>query len=136
MTTTWMKMNLEKLPIKKGAKGGVRKHKMNAVSAHCAQGHFHPSTGESRRCDALHLLQRAKAVKGLEVHPTVELVTGMKYKPDFLYFEGKKRIYEDFKGMVTDRFRIICRLWPHHGTGTLRITGDRKAARDIVGVRE
>lgn len=115
--------------------GRGKRHKMNAVSAHCAQGHFHPSTGESRRCNTLHLLQRAKEIKGLEVNPSIEIVAGMKYKPDFKYTENGKLIYEDFKGMVTDRFRIICRLWPHHGTGTLRITGERKATRDIAGVR-
>lgn len=118
-----------------GTFGRGRKHKFNAVSSHCAQGHFHASTGESRRCDTLHLYQKAKEIKGLEIHPTIELVQGMKYKPDFLYFEDGKRIYEDFKGVSTDRFRIICKLWSFHGTGTLRISGDKKANRDIAGIR-
>lgn len=115
--------------------GASRKHKYNAVSSHCAQGHFHASKGESGRCDTLHLLQKAKEIKGLEIHPTVEIVTGMKYKPDFTYYDHGKRIFEDFKGVETDRFRIIKKLWPHHGTGTLRISGAKKANWDIAGIR-
>ncbi len=121
--------------VKRPKQAKIRGNKYGAKSAHCAQGHFHPSTGESNRCDTLHLIARAGEIKGLEVHPTITLVEGMKYKPDFLYTENGKRIYEDFKGVSTDRFRIICKLWPYHGTGTLRISGAKKPNRDIAGVR-
>ena len=33
-----------------------------------------------------------------------------------------RRVYEDVKGVMTERFRIICQIWRHHGLGPLRIT--------------
>lgn len=98
--------------------------KYGARSSHCAQGHYHPSTGEAVRCDALHLMQKAGTISDLKVNPSVTITKGFKYKPDFSYTEteGGRYIVEDFKGLVTQRFRDIMRMWPHHGEGVLRVT--------------
>ena len=100
-----------------------RRHKMNAIRSVCGQGHNHPSKGESRRCDVLHLMQRAGEISDLRVQPSIQLVPGFLYAADFSYLDGGRAIVEDWKGLITQRFRDICRMWPHHGDGVLRVTG-------------
>jgi hypothetical protein len=95
---------------------------MNAVKSRCAQGHSHPSKGESLRCDNLHLQQAGKLIEDLVTNPTITIIQGFKYKADWTYLENKKMVTEDFKGMVTQRFRDIKKLWPHHGIGVLRVS--------------
>lgn len=108
--------------------------KYHAKAVHCAAGHYHPSTGEGERCNDLGLLQQAGVISMfVDVHPTIELIKGFKYKPDFIYMEGGKRIVEDYKGAMTDRFRIIKNLWPYHGVGILRITCKGKKTIEISG---
>ena len=99
-------------------------HKFNAVRTACNAGHSHPSMKEARRCDELHLLQRAGEISNLEYEPIFHFVINgekmmmrngqpAKYRPDFQYFENGKAVAEDVKGMVTADFRLRSALFRH-----------------------
>jgi hypothetical protein len=64
------------------------------------------SAGESRRWAELQLLERAGQIRNLERQKRIPLLShsGVKVaecRIDFAYFEGEKRIWEDFKSAVT-----------------------------------
>lgn len=63
------------------------------------------SKAEARRYGELKLLQHAKEISGLAIHPRYDLtVNGMKigtYSGDFQYFENGKLILEDVKSPAT-----------------------------------
>ena len=88
------------------------------------------SQAEANRFNQLKLLERAREIKALGVHPSYPLVvngvTIGKYTADFCYFEGGRQITEDVKGVVTPeaslRMRVFMALHPSH---ELRIV-DRK----------
>lgn len=67
------------------------------------------------------LKEVAEQVSDLRVHPTVELEPGIKYKADFSFIEDGRRVWVDTKGVMGERFRLICRIWALHGPGPLRI---------------
>lgn len=89
------------------ARGG---HKYRAVRTECGSGHSHPSKGEAKRCDELHLLERAGQISRLEREVAFPVhINGIKvftYKADFVYFAENKRIVEDFKGAITPIYRL------------------------------
>ena len=99
-------------------------NKFHAVSTVCMSRHKHPSKGEARRCDELALMQRGGAITDLVQQPVVELEPGIGYRVDFSYIlKGNSfRTWEDFKGVETERFRLICKLWVLHGPGPLRVS--------------
>lgn len=80
------------------------------------------SRSEGRRYGYLKLLERAKEIKALGVHPVYPLkINGVvigTYKPDFVFFEGGRQIVEDVKGIITKdaslRMRIFMALYPTH----------------------
>jgi hypothetical protein len=84
---------------------GGRQHKYRAVRTDCNAGHSHPSKAEARRCDELHLLQRAGEISRLEMQPRYTLsIGGVKlgsYVGDFRYFTSQGCVLEDVKGMKT-----------------------------------
>ena len=88
------------------------------------------SQAEANRYSQLKLLERARQIKALAVHPKYPLkVNGVLigvYTADFAYFEGGRQIVEDVKGIVTPeaslRMRLFMALYPAH---ELRIV-DRK----------
>lgn len=67
----------------------------------------------------------AKAIHGnkLEVHPSLTLVAGIRYKPDFAFPEKGRMVYVDTKSDATGggRFPVIKKLWREFGPGVLRI---------------
>lgn len=83
-------------------------------------GYEFPSNAEAKRYGELKYLAIAKDIKALAVHPvfplTVNGVTIGKFTPDFVYFEGGRRICEDVKGIVTPeaslRMRLFKALYP------------------------
>ena len=93
-------------------------------------GHTFASTAEANRYSQLKLLERAREIKALGVHPQYPLsVNGVligKYTADFCYFEGGRQVTEDVKGLVTAeaslRMRVFMACYPQH---ELRIV-DRK----------
>lgn len=74
----------------------------------CSNGHLHASKREAKRCDQLHLLQRAGEIQGLTIEPKFEFVINGKplvhdngrkvgIKPDFSYFENDNFVVEEVK---------------------------------------
>jgi hypothetical protein len=90
--------------------GGNPKHKYKAVRTECASGHSHPSKGEARLCDELHLLQKAGEIHRLEREvPFPVYINGVKvftYRADFTYFTADERVVCDFKGVLTPIYRL------------------------------
>lgn len=89
-------------------------HKYGAIHTECREGHSHPSKAEARRCDELHLLQRAGEITHLEMQPKFPVhINGVKvftYIADFTYFPQRPqpsgRVIEDVKGMLTPIYRL------------------------------
>lgn len=84
-------------------------NKFGARRSQCNNGHTHSSAKEARRCNDLHLLERAGEIVGLKVEPKFYFpinggylltATGRmaSYRPDFTYIENHKQIAEDVKG--------------------------------------
>lgn len=79
-----------------------------ARKTQCGAGHTHDSKAEAKRCDDLHLLQRAGEIIGLKVAPRfyfsingreVKMKNGhvARYTGDFTYIEGNRQVCEDVK---------------------------------------
>ena len=86
-------------------------HKYRAVKTTCAANHSHPSKAEAKRCDDLHLLQRAGEINNLTLEPAFPIIINGKkvftYKADFSYFDRQgNRTIEDVKGMKTPVYRL------------------------------
>lgn len=91
------------------------------------------SKGEAERGATLRLLQRAGEISELQFQVTFHLTAAaIGYRADFVYVEKGRMVAEDFKGVETERFKIICRLWRHYGPCLLRVT---KRARGNRGFR-
>jgi hypothetical protein len=100
------------------------RNKYRAKPTVCRQGHKHASKREARRCDELHLLQRAGHISDLEIEPQFWFVIHHKqlkhangrrcgYKPDFAYTENGKQIVEDTKGFRVRDFALREALFRH-----------------------
>ena len=88
-------------------------NKFSAKKCVCQAGHGHASKAEARRCDQLHLLQRAGQISDLQQQPQFWFVINgeqvkheggrrVGYRADFAYQEGGKPIVEDVKGAYRD----------------------------------
>ena len=103
----------------------VGKHKYNAKRIF-REDRMWDSTGEWQRYCQLQLLERAGEIQDLECQPVFKLTRAqISYRADFCYIEKDKIIIEDFKGVMTPRFNMICKLWRYYGPTLLRITGRR-----------
>lgn len=91
------------------------KNKFDAKKSSCQQGHTHDSRAEGRRCNALHLLQRANLIRDLVVQPQYWFVINgvqvkhengrrLGYRADFAYHdvEQDRAVVEDVKGGYRD----------------------------------
>lgn len=98
--------------------------KYRAVRTPCNHGHKHPSKREAKRCNDLHLLQRAGAISQLTYEPVfrfeidgkpVKMRNGSvaKFTPDFQYFEDEKHVVEDVKGMMVRDMPLRLALFRH-----------------------
>lgn len=102
-------------PEPKGQKT-AQETKYHSRKTECHQGHLHDSRKESRRCDELHLMQKAGEIMGLEVQPVFHFdVNGHtvgRYTPDFSYcrpvdtgtgfpIQRHTKIVEDVKSTAT-----------------------------------
>lgn len=90
----------------------------------CHQGHKHASAKEAKRCEQLHLLQRAGQISGLIVEPQFFFVIDGRelkhangrragYKPDFSYTEKGQLVCEDTKGFAARDFALRAALFRH-----------------------
>lgn len=98
-----------------------RGNKFNAKRALGRSGRMYDSTAERDRADQLKMLEDLKEIEELREQTRVELEEGIHYRTDFDYLEKGRRVFEDVKGVETERFRLICKLWRLHGPGPLRI---------------
>lgn len=84
------------------------------------------SKAEARRYGQLKLLERAGAIQGLTLQPVFVLIPSVtvqgrkrpaiKYKADFQYIEGEKRVVEDVKGVRTPVYNLKRHLMKYvHG---------------------
>lgn len=98
-------------------------NKFNAKKARgLTSGTLYDSMGERDRAEYLKKQEIDGEISDLTEHPKVQLTKYHGYKPDFTYLENGRRVFEDFKGAETERFRINCNLWREKGPGILRIT--------------
>jgi len=60
----------------------------------------------------------------------VDLGSDITWKCDFLYYEIKTErwLYAEVKGVETERFRMVKKLWRHNGPGLLQIWKRRNAS--------
>ena len=116
-----------------------RRNKFNAAKSRCSQDHIHDSGAEARRCDYLHLAQRAgESVYGghierIESQPRLALVvngvTIQHYKPDFgiAVRRGTKEIivHEDVKGWIQKDFVRTRKLYDALHDEPLRVVKEK-----------
>ena len=100
--------------------------KYGAKKTPCNQGHTHDSKREAKRCDELHLLQRAHEIMSLQIQPRFEFVISGKpvmmknhqaarFTGDFAYVEVKsqKQVVEDSKGFVVRDYPLRAAIFRH-----------------------
>ncbi len=92
-------------------------NKYGAKKADCQHGHRHDSQREAKRCNELHLLERAGAISTLRIHPQFWFIIDGKqvkhpngrrvgFKADFAYIElpSLQDVVEDSKGFRTEAY--------------------------------
>lgn len=79
------------------------------------RGVSYASKAEARRAEELYLLQRSGLVLEVIRQPRFMLAESIPYAADFLVVSGQGAWVEDIKGMETQRWRDILRLWQQHG---------------------
>jgi hypothetical protein len=92
----------------------VRRNKHGAVGVR-EDGIFFPSKGEHRRYQELKLLQQARKIHALRVHPRYPIlyygVPICTVVLDFEYYSQGGVIYEDFKGYQTSESKLRHKLF-------------------------
>jgi len=127
--------------------GKKKGNKLNAQRATDQRGLYPELAGRSfasklerDRAQELVLLRRGGQIKDLAFQPRVFMTKArISYHADFYYRERVaprkfRKVWEDAKGVNTDRWRLIKRLWEHYGPGLLRVTQRGKAG--IVTTKE
>ncbi len=83
-----------------------------------------PSRGEADAFQYFKKLEAIGVISALRRYPTVRLTAAeISYKPDWEYLDvgtGERRMV-DFKGVETERFRLIKRLWKHYAEHPLEV---------------
>lgn len=102
-------------------------NKYRAKKTPCAHGHTHASAREARRCNDLHLLERAGQIAGLQQQPVyrfaingrpIKMDNGHEAKltADFSYVENGRKVVEDSKGFIVRdfplRWALAKAMWP------------------------
>ena len=87
---------------------------------------------EAERADQLALLERAGAISDVCYNKAVQLGPDRKYKPDFRYTQDGATVWEEVKGVETDRYRDNKKLWRKYGPGLLRIVKRGTGGRLVV----
>jgi hypothetical protein len=84
----------------------------------CHEGIMHQSKAEARRCDELHILQKAGELSELKAHPQPSypmVVNGVKvctYRGDFEYVDRDGNVRtEDVKGYRTEVYALKAKLF-------------------------
>lgn len=110
-----------------------RGNKYNAVrSKSLITKRWYDSGAERDFADVLEARAADGLITEIVAQPVIELGPDgeIKYKPDFQYWEVypkggyklyKRQVWVDVKGVETERFKIIKRLWKYNGPGPLEI---------------
>lgn len=85
-------------------------------------GKLYDSKAEMNRAEYLKKQEQDGEISDLSEQPKVQLTQYHAYKPDFTYMENGRRVFEDVKGVETERFRINKNLWRERAPGILRIS--------------
>lgn len=103
-----------------------RRHKFGAKPSFDGVRHW-ASQAERAYYGELLLREKAGDVRDIECQPVVDLVAGIRFKPDFRFYEcgGDHRpgryVYVDVKGVITEAAALKFRLWKAFGPSVLRI---------------
>jgi hypothetical protein len=100
-----------------------RGHKYHAIRS-VVDGHKFASKAEAARYGILRLQEKAGIISELKLQPKFLLtLAAVSYRPDFSYIISTgEQVVEDVKGVETERFRMIKKLWRHYGTCMLVVT--------------
>jgi hypothetical protein len=85
-------------------------------------GKLYDSKAERDRAEYLKKSETEGEISAFAEHPKVQLTKYQTYKPDFVYSESDRLVFEDVMGAETDRFKINVKLWRERGPGVLRIS--------------
>lgn len=107
-------------------------------------GRFYASQAERDYHAELVLREAAGDVRDIVVQPVVELVAGIKYRPDYRFEERAtlvapvrwRTIFVDVKGVMTREFLLKCKLWREFGPGPLKIVQRKGRRATFQTVRE
>ena len=91
------------------------------------------SLAERDRHTELTIFQAAGKISDLKRQTRVELEQDIFYRTDFDYVSNGIRVYEDVKGVETERFRLIKKIWRLHGPGELLIVKRAGRSFEITG---
>ncbi len=102
-----------------------------------ACGFTHDSRAEANRCRELHALKATGAVTHVDVHPSVTLERGIRWKLDFLVHlpDGSMR-YEDVKGYETEKFKLQLKMYLTSGNPIPLHVVKRDGTEKFGGERE
>lgn len=95
----------------------MKRNKYSAKKTPCQAGHIHASKKEAKRCDQLHVMQRAGEISRLQTEVVFRFVIDgvpikmgngqvAKYTADFMYWIGDRQIIEEVKGFVVRDFPL------------------------------
>ncbi|QAT48565.1 DUF1064 domain-containing protein [Caproiciproducens sp. NJN-50] len=89
-----------------GFKFGNQRHsKYNAVKT-TVDGITFDSKAEAKRYTELKLMLRTGQIKSFNRQPSFILSGGIRYRPDFIVWDGSRVWVEDVKGMETAAFKV------------------------------
>lgn len=101
----------------------ANKHKFKAKQT-IVDGKTFPSRLEARVYETLKIREFAGEIKDVVLQPTVFLSDAkISYKPDFAatYTKTNLGFYVEGKGVATDRWRLIKKLWRAYGPSPLEV---------------
>lgn len=79
-----------------GLLGKPKRNKFNNRRTECNNGHVHHSALEAKRCDQLHLMEKAGQIRNLSVQPSFELIPEFNHGAEYLTTERKTMFVPDF----------------------------------------
>ena len=101
-----------------------RKHKYSGTRVQgITSSKSYPSMIERDYAEYLKIRERVGEITDIEEQPSVTLAGGIRYKADFASVDKAtdKQIFVDTKGLLSDRFRLIMKLWKVSGPAPLHV---------------
>lgn len=116
--------------------GKKKKSKYRNIRSICSHDHKHRSKLEASVCGLLHRLVQRGLSRSVQVEVPIYLTLAkIKYVVDFKVtdYDGEVKFYEA-KGVETEKFKIIKKLWKYYGPGVLRIIKGPSSNLDVFEV--